>query len=341
MDIMIKVLDVNDADAVIVHLRKDTQQLVFLIDGGRDSNNSQVLKELNETLDVAGKKAPDFILCTHYDSDHIGGLTAVINAFKEYKPLVWMHKTSEQVDIEKFKKSLILAGQESSIYPTEADTYLGGNMGVDQQYYVKAITNVEHEKKLIKLMDTLDIKCKEPLVENFTIEGWPELQILSPSIEFYQKLFPEKFTTEQLLSLSAQQIKKDSTNQISSLDTEVDPFIALDKIKKNGITSTNMNSAVLLLDSNGIKFLFAADAGIDAFSQIPVDVLTDIYWLKVPHHGSKNNITSDNIKLMKPVNAVISGRKLIAPEVVSCLSAVGSMVSTTKDSGTIVFCETH
>jgi len=340
MEIIIKVLDVNDGDAVIVHLRKDAQQLVFLIDGGRGGNIQQVLEELNETLSIAGKKAPDFILCTHYDNDHIGSLGEVIIAYKEYKPLVWMHKTSEQVDIEKFKRSLMLA-QESSIFPSEANTYLGGSMGADQQYYVEAIRTVEQEKKMIELMYGLDITCKEPLVENFEIEGWPELRILSPSAELYQSLFPKKFTTEQFLKLSAQQLKADSEDKASSASEEADPFTALDKVKKSSITPTNMNSAMLMLEVSGKKFLFAADAGIEAFSQIPDGVLKDLYWLKVPHHGSKNNITSNNIKLMKPVNAVISGSRLIAAEVVSCFIAVGSKVWTTKDCGTILFNETH
>jgi beta-lactamase superfamily II metal-dependent hydrolase len=342
MNIEIKLLDVKNADAVLVHLSKDDNQLVFVIDSGRASHHHQVLASLEEMLKKAGKVAPDFIICSHYDNDHIGGILALIEHYKAYRPMVWMHKTSEKIDIEAYKKTLNLARMQEDIFPSEKDTYLGGAIGQDQKYFAQAIKNVEQEEAVIKRIATLEIECKEPLVENFKIEGWPEITLVSPSFEFYQQQFPKKFTAADLIKDEVLELKnQQATEKAQSEPREniSDPFGALDQVKKSKITATNMNSAMLMIESHGKKFLFAADAGIAAFKQIDEQKLTDLYWLKVPHHGSGNNLNAPLIKVMKPRHASISGGSLIAPEIIACFQAVGSKVLTTRDDKDITFKE--
>jgi len=342
MNIEITLLDVKNADAVLVHLSKDDNQLIFVVDSGRASHHGQVLAPLEEMLRKAGKKAPDFIMCTHYDNDHIGGILALIEHYKAHKPMVWMHKTSEKIDIEAYKKTLKLARMQEGIFPSENDTYLGGAMGQDQKYFNQAIKNVEQEEAVIKRIGTLEMECQEPLVENFKIEGWPEITLVSPSFEFYQQQFPEKFTAAELIKDEVLELKNQQAaekNQPKPKENISDPFGELDQIKRSKITATNMNSAMLMIESHGKKFLFAADAGIAAFQQIDEQKLTDLHWLKVPHHGSGNNLNAELIKVMKPRHSCISGGSLIAPEIVACLQAVGSKVLTTRDDKDITFKE--
>lgn len=340
MNIEITLLDVKNADAVLVHLSKDGNQLVFVIDSGRAGHHQQVLAALEEILKKAGKKAPDFIMCTHYDNDHIGGILALIEHYKAYKPVIWMHKTSEKIDIEAYKKTLRLARLQEGIFPSENDTYLGGAMGQDQKYFAQAIKTVEQEEAVIRRIATLEMECREPLVENFSIEGWPEITLISPSFEFYQQQFPKKFTTADLLKDEVQELKNQQAAAKAQSETGEnipDPFEALDQIKRSNITATNMNSAMLMIESYGKKFLFAADAGIAAFQQVEEQKLTGLYWLKVPHHGSANNLNAHLIKVMKPLHASISGGSLIAPEIIACFQGVGSKVLTTRDDKDITF----
>jgi beta-lactamase superfamily II metal-dependent hydrolase len=59
----------------------------------------------------------------------------------------------------------------------------------------------------------------------------------------------------------------------------------------------------------GKKYLFMGDAGRDAFNNIPLHLKNEIkgvFWLKVPHHGSKHNMDSAMINWIKPKTAYIS-----------------------------------
>jgi beta-lactamase superfamily II metal-dependent hydrolase len=331
MEVYIKVLDIKDADSVIVRLAKKDKTLVFLIDAGRSGHTDLIVEAISPILEATGKNAPDFILCTHFDSDHIGGMMGIVKHYEKFKPVIWIHQTSKKIDIESLKRYADVK-IEKPIFPSEDDNYIGGNQSQDAEYLNMAIETVQQEIELISFLDHAHIGCYEPLVETFKIDEWPELEILSPNTKLYQELFPEKFEVDDIKDL------------IDSLRTDLepdevsmtDPFLALDSTKKSQITSANMNSAVLLLTVDDKKFLFAADTGVRALEAIPEDQIANLYWLKVPHHGSKNNINSQLIKLMKPKISVISGNRLVSGDVERCLAAVGSEVSTTRDMGDIV-----
>ena len=58
------------------------------------------------------------------------------------------------------------------------------------------------------------------------------------------------------------------------------------------MSAPNLNSAILKIEYNGRSFLFTGDASIESFLSIDnfERELADVFWLKVPHHGSKNNL---------------------------------------------------
>ena len=62
----------------------------------------------------------------------------------------------------------------------------------------------------------------------------------------------------------------------------------------------------------GKKFLFTGDAGVEAFANIHKchrNMIKNVYWLKVPHHGSKHNLDSKSILYLHPKVAYISTEK--------------------------------
>lgn len=77
MEIKIEMLDIGDGDAIIIHLKRELENLIILIDGGNSKNVPKVLAKLDPILVESGKEGPDLIVCTHYDSDHIGGLKRI------------------------------------------------------------------------------------------------------------------------------------------------------------------------------------------------------------------------------------------------------------------------
>ncbi|MBG9734738.1 ComEC/Rec2 family competence protein [Paenibacillus alvei] len=66
-------LDVGQGDSTLIRTPKGQQ---VLIDGGEKSQGGNVLKYLKQY----GVKELDAVIATHPDSDHVGGLAAVLNA---------------------------------------------------------------------------------------------------------------------------------------------------------------------------------------------------------------------------------------------------------------------
>lgn len=78
----------------------------------------------------------------------------------------------------------------------------------------------------------------------------------------------------------------------------------------------------------------------ESFYEIPdyKKELSDLFWLKVPHHGSANNLNHELIRLMKPKVAVISGASRVSPLVAACLKKHSSQVDITGEKGDLVYC---
>lgn len=75
----------------------------------------------------------------------------------------------------------------------------------------------------------------------------------------------------------------------------------------------NQSSLIFMFEPEiGKKYLFMGDAGVEALANIPQchkKAIKDIYWLKVPHHGSKHNLDSKTILFLHPKEAYISTEK--------------------------------
>jgi beta-lactamase superfamily II metal-dependent hydrolase len=289
---------------------------------------------LEAALAEAGKDAPDFILCTHYDDDHIGGLPLIVKKYKTGIKKVWMHQTSIKIDPQILTGKAQLKTKSRGIFPSQSGKYLKASSYQEFSYYQKVIKNLHQEVKFIDLLRTLEIPIDEPVTGNFEITGWPELKIISPSQQLYESLFPAKFNAAGLIKSEADGLMDAVTGYLSNPEAK-DPNEMLDSLPKSKLTPTNVNSAMLLLTAGDKKFLFAADAGVRSMESIPdyENVLKEIYWLKVPHHGSKNNINSKLIALMKPKIAVISGNGHVSAEVFNCLKYYGSEVTITSENG--------
>jgi glyoxylase-like metal-dependent hydrolase (beta-lactamase superfamily II) len=92
MQVKITLLDLGDADAIIVHLTKTTgEQLVVLIDAGNVRDGQKCIDKLDPILKSVDKKAPDLIVCTHYDADHIRGLIKIIARYGNDIGKIWSH----------------------------------------------------------------------------------------------------------------------------------------------------------------------------------------------------------------------------------------------------------
>jgi len=79
----------------------------------------------------------------------------------------------------------------------------------------------------------------------------------------------------------------------------------------NSVTATNMVSIVTMLEADGKKYLFTGDAGIESFTEHTGNWesdLKDLYFLDVPHHGSRNNLSQRQAEVFNPEIAFVSGK---------------------------------
>src|SRR5690554_3254284 len=90
-DIRIDMLSLGNADSIIVWLKGGKfENYVILIDGGNRIDGEKVISHLNKhILPKAYKRAPDLVICTHHDKDHIGGLIKVVDHYGSNIGRVW------------------------------------------------------------------------------------------------------------------------------------------------------------------------------------------------------------------------------------------------------------
>lgn len=197
---------------------------------------------------------------------------------------------------------------------------------------------------LVKYLKDNGINWLSP-VAGQTVKGWEDvIEVISPTQEFYNKGIskikhsPKDVINEQHLQL------KDSFRPLSkilneNIRIEDDPCLFLGNRNKQ-VTWINKISIVIRLLVEGKKYLFTGDTSIDALKSIPdyTNVLNNIYWLKVAHHGSRNNSSPELFELLKPVYADISGgAKYFDHEVEECLKIKKTKVRSTKDLGDLEF----
>ena len=105
IDISIDMLSLGNADSIIVWLKDDNNNhFVILIDGGNKGDSEKVITHLDKyILKDAGKRAPDLIICTHHDKDHIGGLIGVVEHYGNSIGKVWINNPAEHISSQAYQ----------------------------------------------------------------------------------------------------------------------------------------------------------------------------------------------------------------------------------------------
>ncbi|MDD5281473.1 MAG: MBL fold metallo-hydrolase [Candidatus Omnitrophica bacterium] len=276
--IKIHMLDVGKADSIIVELADAFgNTTTLLIDGGKKENSKKIISYFNEM-----KKFPECIICTHLDRDHVGGLSSIVEEFKEKIRCIWTHvparhnKTLKSALYEKIK----VDGRSRIIFSSIED--LEGFVNIAEKYG-------------IPIFEPFSDYSDEKIKKFCSVFG---IRILSPSREFYNGLL-EKMK-EDFGIISSRSIR-DAIEYVSAATSDPCSVIGID----GADTPENESSVVFEINIFAKKFLFTGDAGILAFDKIRHD-LKEVYWLKVPHHGSIKNLDGDLVERLRPKVAFIS-----------------------------------
>lgn len=317
MNITIKILDVGDADAIIVILKKRNKQICLLIDAGRSRDKDKVANELNKHLRKLKSSDLFIVINTHFDSDHIGGLSSILSKYKNHIDFLLMLPYKV-----KAKKKVTKSG--AGVMPGLSSRTYGTNDGYKA---LEVYQSIAEHNNLLKQAQKLGINTRKPY-SGYSIKGWPEIEFLGPSKKLFKKYFPlskiEGITYE---AKAKENPKVNAKNCFQVLD-------AADK----SVSAVNVCSVILGIQMDKKKFLLAADAGVKSFSGMESNKYKKgLFWLKVPHHGSIKNLTSDLIKSMNPKYAFISGDKSISKALTLSLEKVGADIQTTSINGDLEF----
>jgi hypothetical protein len=201
---------------------------------------------------------------------------------------------------------------------------------------------LESIKQLNKLITAIPENKIRPVFAGYTLEhlGWPEVRVLGPTQNYFYDLFYPGLdflrTDIQVICENLVARQTISLQRLSMITLNLDPCSTLKEESETKTTVTNLASIIFAIDDDEKRYLFTGDAGIESFHHIWnwKTELKNLFWLKVPHHGSANNLSKKLIELMNPIHAYSSGKRHQDDDVLKCIKSItGRKVFSTKDYG--------
>lgn len=329
-DYHIEMLSVGAADAFIIfYIDENSIGHLILIDAGNYIDGQEIITHIRNYYD---NPVIDLAIVTHPDDDHYGGFIKMLEKIRD--------KEKDAIGIKKFWVN---------------DP---GNNHVDKDE-VKWITkqktvNVKArsvydlgDKNLLDLIDALSISRTEkfanvyrwPNTNNlYTLPSsdFPGCTILGPTKSYYERLVPN-FRNDELNFHKPE----DDAGYYSWKDIPDGKCLSttLDNACDDPSAHNQSSLTFIFEPVAGKKYLFAGDAGRDAFNNIHPFLkgkIKNVTWLKVPHHGSKHNMDSAIINWIKPKTAYVSSEKIgnyLNQCTVKALKASGCSVYSTHTDG--------
>ena len=326
-DYKVHYLDVGQGACSIIELPDGK---IMIIDGGSDRNGEKICDFLKER-DI---DRIDYLVATHADSDHIGGLNYIFDDFEIvniFRPMQIAGTTIEEIDSNGQKSSHFEVFEKEDL--KFAYEYLGSSkfVEVSSKRYRDFIENIYNET----YVDDGEIKSSNICVFYDGLEITGE----NYEITFYAPLISDLEINFSTLSNTDGYLTKIYSNDAS-----------------------NNSSAILLLNICGDKFFFSGDASsvrtesdnktkfeesdfLNSLTEEEKIKLSNVDVYLVAHHGSKNSTSEELLTLIKPDFAVISiginsyghpNQEVIDRlNMANCLETDGML--TTKDKGTISF----
>lgn len=322
-------LSVGAADASLIHFFDDEdndKEYIVLVDAGNYDDGKKITDFVRSRY---GKSEIDLAICSHCDKDHFGGFVYLLEKIRDNNAdrldikKMWINDPADHVPMGK----IIHTNMSKKTVEVKARTVY--DLG-DKGNLLDILGDLNNKNTVI---------WQEPFSNSTGLSKArykcyafdKHLEVLAPSISYYASLVPDFRNDLKRKKYDTDEEKEDATIEIK--EGNVVYSKTLDDAGDDP-SSHNQSSVIFLFKpDDGKLFLFMGDAGRDAMDHIAyksdVDRLKNVYWLKVPHHGSKYNLDNDILNLLRPKVAYISTEKYghyLSKAVVNALKKCGTGV---------------
>lgn len=282
MEYSINFLSIGDADAIVIMYKEndaDTQHIA-LIDAGNvgDSDRiKQFIKNKYNTCHI------DLAVCTHPDADHKGGFFDLL--------------TDDEITIDEFWLKNPLNALNESDYEGLDEEELEELIIVSKRIFAHP------EDESVNLIDLANEKCNNCYdVGVGAMADTMPIKVLGPFDKLYRQAAIGMLEEYQELDT-----KPDISPYMELAETDEDSARSMIN-NSNKDTYTNTSSIVLLFrPRTNSKYLLCGDASASSLADIITTTDEDLSncILKVPHHGSIYNLTTDIIDSLAPQKSII------------------------------------
>jgi len=308
--IEVDMLSLGNADCILVSFWSGFSVHRVLIDGG-NKGDAPTVRAFLRNLKI---ETIDDVLSTHLHDDHSGGLIELLSDETLTFGKVWCHVPQWHVDnMDKAWAALKAAGSSSD----EAAKIRKSLQTVADIYAIAQKRGIPHE-------------------EPFKGKRLGNLEVCSPTVEFYDGLAIEITDVEKIKAEDAAEVRYDTQTTLEETmfkaildDSSSDSSLLTDP----HTTPENESSAVTGTQHDGKVFLFTSDAGTCALTNVLRDYkVKGLHWMQIPHHGSRRNITKSLIDTFAPNTAYVSAegsKKHPRRAVVNAFKEAGATVYST------------
>lgn len=270
--IEIDMLSLGDADSILVTKWTGDDAQRVLIDGG-NADSSEVVQSF---LKDRGIRHIENVVCSHPHNDHAAGLIPLLRDSGITVSTLWVHQPQKHPNLPAYRQSRYRDSPTKRVR--------------------SAVEGLERIDELVAVAEAKSIEVNEP----FAGHDIGFLEVCGPSIKYYRELLPE---FADLDHLESQDRKPKTFGELYP-----DANAPSDSLLFDPHTSPENNSSTILTtELNGHTYLFTADAGAQALQHAAgVHDLARCWWMQIPHHGSRHNITANLINRFSPENACVS-----------------------------------
>ena len=279
--IEIDMLSLENADSILVTRWTLGIPEFILIDGGNKKNYSTV----KAFLANSGIRHIHHLVCSHPHDDHAGGLLDLIQDKCFTFGAFWMHLPWNHVEMSRLDWSL-------------------------KQTTAKRIAKILNESLQMQfdIVQAIVKRGQIPIYEPFAGQRIDCLFICGPTKQFYEALLLD-FTDFEKLEILESEISSaererllEDIYEVAGIDEEESGLL------ENPMTSPENNSSPIFWTKyDQSTMIFTADAGSQALERAKDSYqIGNCYWMQIPHHGSRRNITKPLIDYFSPAFAYVS-----------------------------------